>query len=514
MAPIVALYARVSTQRQAKEATIDSQIAEIQAYAHQHQYDIAPEHEYLDPGVSGARLPRPGLDRLRDAAAIGAVTHLLCLAPDRLARKPGVQQVLLDEFRRARVQVIFVKQADLPDTPEQQLLLNMQVAFSEYERAILSERMRRGKRHRLSTGESLPSHAPYGYRYQPRTKTIAAAWVIEPAEAAIVQQVFAWYAEHEQTLGQIAERLSAQDTPSPGGCRWRSETVRRLLRHSAYRGVAYWQRYAYSDETVGQPRKHGRGHLQYPRPEARPATEWLTLTVPAIVTPDLWEQAQERLALNARDAVRNTQHPYLLRGLLVCGVCGRTLQGRTQGTTVTYHCTHGGKHRPPGVVRHTRTVRASEVESRVWQTLRELLQAPEQIREAWQALQDDGNSPPEQALHDRQCALKQHVHRLVVAYQEGGITLTELKTQRAPLDAEIQRLTEQLGRAQQQTARLPDLATFTKLIERALEAADFEIQQKVIRLLIDHIVVADDAITVTHIVPTIDSRLDHTCRDS
>jgi site-specific DNA recombinase len=265
---------------------------------------------------------------------------------------------------------------------------------------------------------------------------------------------------------------------------------------------------------VGQPRKHGRGKLQYPRPEARPAAEWITLTVPAIVMPDLWEQAQEHLALNARNAARNTQHSYLLRGLLVCDVCGRTLQGRTQGTTVTYGCTHGGKDRPPGVPQHTCTVRASEVESRVWQTLRELLQAPEQIREAWQALQDDGNSPPEQALRDRQQALEQQVHRLVVAYQEGAITLAELKTQRAPLDAEIQRLTEQLGRAQQQTARLPDLTTFTKLIERALEAADFETQQKVIRLLIDHIVVADDAITVTHIVPTIDSRLDHTCRDS
>ena len=514
MAPIVALYARVSTQRQVQEATIDSQIAELHRYAQQHNYVIAPAHQYLDRGISGARLARPGLDRLRDAVAVGAITHVLCLAPDRLARKPGVQQVLLDEFRRAQVQVIFIHQAELSASPEQQLLLTMQSAFAEYERAQLSERMRRGRLYRLRSGASLPYPAPYGYRYQRRTATQPAAWQIAPAAAAIVQQVFVWYAEEGYTLGQIATQLNTQGTPSPRGCRWRSESVRRLLRHSAYRGIAYWQQYAYSEASVGQPRKHGRGRLQYPRPEARPPAEWLTVRVPVIVAPALWEQAQEQLALNTRDAPRNTRRQYLLRGLLICATCGRTLQGRTQGARVTYVCVHGGKHRPPGVPQHTRTLLAAELEAQVWQTLRALLQAPAQLQEAWEAQLETGHPPPTSALRQRRVQLQQQVQRLIVAYQEGGLTLAEFKAQRQPLDTEIQHLSEQLGRLQQQTARVPDLAAFTQLIEQALAAADFATQQHVIRLLIDHIVVADAAITVTHIVPTTFSRLDHTYRET
>src|SRR4051812_50114946 len=63
----VALYARVSTAQQEKQGTIASQLAALVAYADEHGLAIAPEHQYLDDGYSGARLDRPGLERLRDA---------------------------------------------------------------------------------------------------------------------------------------------------------------------------------------------------------------------------------------------------------------------------------------------------------------------------------------------------------------------------------------------------------------------------------------------------------------
>jgi site-specific DNA recombinase len=64
----VAAYARVSTQRQAEEQTITQQIERLQAEAHTEGWTLAPQHLYRDEGYSGARIDRPALDRLRDAA--------------------------------------------------------------------------------------------------------------------------------------------------------------------------------------------------------------------------------------------------------------------------------------------------------------------------------------------------------------------------------------------------------------------------------------------------------------
>jgi site-specific DNA recombinase len=140
-----ALYARVSTRRQEQEATIESQLDRLLSYARQHDYEIPPELQFIDQAVSGKHLARPGLDRLRDVAAIGALPTLLCLSPDRLARNLGAQQVVLDELGQAAVPMIFLDQPSLGDSPQAKLLLDIQGAFAEYERVLISDRMRRGR---------------------------------------------------------------------------------------------------------------------------------------------------------------------------------------------------------------------------------------------------------------------------------------------------------------------------------------------------------------------------------
>ena len=156
------LYARVSTARQEQEATIESQLAALDNYAHRQGYQIAPEHRFIDQAVSGYRLDRPALDRLRDLASESLFEVVLCLAPDRLARRYIYQRLLLDELSRAEVTVIFVSQPDLADNPQAELLLGIQGLFAEYERTVIAERMRRGKLHRIKTGQLMPSQAPYG----------------------------------------------------------------------------------------------------------------------------------------------------------------------------------------------------------------------------------------------------------------------------------------------------------------------------------------------------------------
>jgi len=511
-----ALYARVSTRRQEQEATIESQLAQLRHYAQAHGYDVPAERQFIDQAISGQRLVRPGLDRLRDAALAGAFEVLLCLSPDRLARNLGAQYVVLEELRHQEVEVIFLNQPPLGTDPQAQLLVNIQGAFAEYERVLISERMRRGRLYRLRQGQSVPRPAPYGYCYRSATRERGSGWEIVPPQAAVVERVFLWYTEAGQNLSQMAQQLNADRVPSPQGQHWTPSTLGRMLRQPAYQGVVYHNRFQNEEGSLGQRRKNGRGRLQFPRRVPRPVAEWIGIPVPAIVSATLWQAAQERLAMQERFARRNSRRPYLLRGLLVCGLCGRTLQGRTQKGTVSYGCPGQGRKRPADVPPHTCTVRADVIEPLVWQALTALLREPEQIRAAWEELQTPTSTADQASRWEqRRAALQKQRQRLIDAYQAELISLEELVERQNPLELELRELAQHLRAAVPRPPEQLSLEAFTQQIERALTACDLETQQEVLRLLIERIVVTDETITIEHVVPlTGQSRLDSAYREA
>ena len=140
-----AIYARVSSARQKKDETIGSQTAALREHAAQARLDVPEDWIFEDEGHSGATLVRPALEALRDLVAQGCVDVVLCYSPDRLARKFACQALLLEEFARAGIRVEFVK-GPRGDTPEDQLLVQFQGIFAEYEyeRALIRERQLEG----------------------------------------------------------------------------------------------------------------------------------------------------------------------------------------------------------------------------------------------------------------------------------------------------------------------------------------------------------------------------------
>lgn len=124
-----------------KQGTIQSQLAALATYAAEQGLVIAPEHHYVDDGYSGARLDRPGLERLRDAAWRGELDLVLILAPDRLARHYAYQYVVLEELERAGCAVRFIN-GPFNSTPEERLVREVHGLFAEFERAALQERRR------------------------------------------------------------------------------------------------------------------------------------------------------------------------------------------------------------------------------------------------------------------------------------------------------------------------------------------------------------------------------------
>ena len=147
---LAAIYARVSTEKQEEQRTIDSQIYELREACKKDGVEIAKE--YTDDGFSGTLLARPGLDQLRDDVSKGLFSAVYILSPDRLARRYLYQAIVIEEFKKKGIEVIFLNKA-LTDSPEDQLLLGIEGLVAEYERAKILERTRRGRLHRAKNGE-------------------------------------------------------------------------------------------------------------------------------------------------------------------------------------------------------------------------------------------------------------------------------------------------------------------------------------------------------------------------
>ena len=138
------LYARVSGDQQVEDDTIASQLDLLERRILQDGRAVTPELRFIDDGYGGETLLRPGLERLRDTAAAGAIDRLYVEDPDRLARDYAYQMVLVDELRHHGVEIVFLN-GDLGRGPEGRLLLQVQGIIAEYERTKIRERCRRGR---------------------------------------------------------------------------------------------------------------------------------------------------------------------------------------------------------------------------------------------------------------------------------------------------------------------------------------------------------------------------------
>jgi site-specific DNA recombinase len=336
----VAVYARVSTARQAQAQTIEQQLDRLRAAVTGRGWELDDQHVYRDDGYSGASLGRPGLDRLRDHAALADLDVVVVTAPDRLARNYVHQVLLLEELARHGCRVEFLDRPMSTD-PHDQLLLQIRGAVAEYERTLIAERMRRGRLAKLRAGMLLPwTRPPFGYRLDPGRPRDPAAVRVEPGEAALAAQMFASYLEPRVTLYQVAKRLTDLGVATPTGKpRWNVASVRGILRNPAYAGRAQTNR---TRVTPARQRKSallpvGPGESHAPRP----LEEWIEVPVPQIVSEETFAQVQAKLDTNQQTAARNTRHEYLLRALVSCGACRLGCLARQNPAGYRYYLCRG-----------------------------------------------------------------------------------------------------------------------------------------------------------------------------
>ena len=517
----VAIYARVSSEQPAEAQTIASQVAALRERVAAEGLVVPEAMQFLDDGYSGATLMRPALERLRDVIAAGAVDRVYVHSPDRLARKYAYQVVLVEEFRRTGVEVIFLNRA-LGQSPEDDLLLQVQGMIAEYERAKIIERHRRGKRHAARTGAvNVLSGAPYGYRYVAKSAGGGQArYEILPDEARVVRQVFAWVGRDRLTIGEVCRRLTqAGERTRTDKTVWDRSAVWGMLKNPAYTGTAAFGK---TRQAPLRPRlRVQRGRPLQPRRAVStvdvPREDWFPIPVPALVEPAVFAAVQEQLRENQRHARQSRRGAlYLLQGLLQCHQCGYAFYGKRLSPSARkgnprayayYRCLGTDAYRFGGerVCQNT-PVRTDLVERAVWQEVCTLLAHPERLAEEYRRrLQPEARATgtPLTAVEEQIGKLRQGVARLIDSYADGLIDKGEfeprilrLRQRMARLEEQRQQLAEEATRHTELQLIIGRLEDFAAKVRDGLEEADWASKRDLIRTLVKRVEVARDQVNI------------------
>jgi site-specific DNA recombinase len=492
-----AIYCRVSTSAQAEDGTsLDSQEEKCRAYCKQNGYNVLGV--YREEGVSGATLARPELDRVRDLVRDGLVDVVVVYALDRLSRDAGHTLLLVKEFQDRGAAL---KSATVPieQDPAGQLLLTMLSGFAQFERAQILERSRRGKEATTRKGKVVLSSArPYGFRNiygEARLEGIE-------EELAVVKRIFDMVTVEHLSLRRIARRLNEEGVPTAttgaigttGTSRlaskgWVAETLRGILKNPIYTGKLAWgkQRSFAAPTVPADPQKPGTptspsSAKQRRLVKARPESEWLVVenALPRLISDEQFSQVQAVFARNREMAANIPVKPYLLRGHIYCGECGKKMRCHHNWRRQhSYQCLT-----PDATTPHKgrKTWLADEIESDVWMKLRATLGDAEVLRTlatAEQPTQEQENEVAELAAalvkaKEKLAKTDQQADDLLEMYLKGTLVKSQFEKvmqgvndTRAQVEAqiaEIEDLTAQYGIGPGQShATLLDAATWITL---------------------------------------------------
>lgn len=485
-----AIYVRVSTEEQARTGfSLADQAEKCRARAV--ALGAAVVFEAVDPGVSGEKLDRPGLSRIREAVKGREVDLVIIYDPDRLSRRLAHQLIVTEEIEKAGCRLEFVN-FEWKNTPEGRLFYSLRGAVAEFEKEKIRERTINGRIQGARQGRFTARPSWYGYGYDKTTKDIS---VCEP-EATVVRQMYTWLVDLRLNPSAIARKLAELGAEPPRGRFWYTASVVRILRNEVYAGTAYNHR-------LDRPKGSSREKL-------RPKSEWIPVQVPAIVERETWERAQRIIDGNRTIRRDNGDRPeFLLRGLLQSADCGgyttKTTTCRKTGRRYGYYiCAKKLAYRFGSELTpcRCRQLAALKIDDMVWDQLVWVLNNP---REIWRQMKSE--SPKVMAGEitgvDREVAFwERKKERTVEAFTMGWMTrqvadkavleaerkITELAARREDLRLSMESNSNQL--------KMQDVARFCRQMVESLELANFRTKREIVKALVEEVEVDGDDIRI------------------
>jgi site-specific DNA recombinase len=293
-----------------------------------------------------------------------------------------------------------------------------------------------------------------------------------------------------------------------------------MLRNAAYTGTMYFNRHESLD---GDPPTAGRRRRSKSRTRYRPSTEWIPITIPPIISEELFRRSQAIHFDNSRFSPRHLQSGhYLLRGLIRCRVCDlgascHRMRGRDGTFHHYYYCAgHDALRasRPIGRCSQ-RHLRADELDELVWAEVRRHLDSPALIMEGYTKLRaqparrpDDLVAHEARAFQKKLAELDREEHRLLDAYQAGLIELQQLerrhgllRQRREHLQAGLETVRGERTAALQRAELQMSLESFARSLRGTLGTLSFEHRQRLVRTVIERVLVGEAQVDIHLAIP-------------
>ncbi len=505
------IYARVSTEGQEEQKTIESQLAELRLFAKNNQYEIIDE--YIDNGWSGGSLARPELDRLRDNINIGCNFQLVLIHhPDRLARKYISQELVLDELKKKGIEVVFLNRPHATGSLEDKLLLGVEGLFAEYEKEKILERTRRGKLHKARNGFIVTGIAPYGYTYVKRADNKEGYLKINNKEGEVIKLIFSLFTEQLLSVrGVNRELFNRGILPRNGAKTWAQSTLHRILRSETYIGQAYYNKH-YSLESSNVEKKYKR--TVKTNKKLRDKSEWIPITVPDIIDKETFSRAQMLLVENASKLNKERKHSYLLTGLVRCGECGSAYSGECCHHSLFYRCSNRHNTFPLPKKCNQKMAKADELENVVWNTIESKILNPNIISrhiELLSAQTNTGKKRTEKELaiiNNELGEMEDKKRRLIDVYSDGNISKDDFINKKKDLDSREASLNDKQKNLEEQLSSITNKPTlnkglnyFCKLAKKRLNKFDFNGRKTFLRFLVDSITLDGKKVNIKGVIP-------------
>ena len=511
-----AIYCRVSTEEQKEGGTIDSQIRELEDFAQANSHIITAR--YIDEGWSGAILNRPELDRLRDEADKGLFDAVLVNDVDRLSRELTHLGIIKKDIEKKNIKLLFRKLPNNGD-PISNFMVNMLGSFAEFERELIADRTRRGRRYKVEVRKLIFGNVPpYGYTYvkKDKEKRIEGYYEINEQEAEIVKMMFDWVVKDGISQREVVRRLTASKRlPRKGSTRWGRSSAHKILTNETYTGITYYNKH---QAVENEKRKATRYYKQRKTGlRLRPKKEWIPIPLPdslKIIDKKTFLAAQSQFDRNRVYASRNAKYSYLLKGLVRCQ-CGSPFTGEPCHGKLYYRCGNRNKTFPLPKECKAKTISAPKLESIVWNSIANAVQNPKVISDQIKILEEKRKKNPldvEKAIKDAQKglgSLKAEEERLFIAYRKSVIRLEQfedeigkIQEERAQLNTRLSELSKKRSFSLSSKSMMKSIEEYCRAIRNKIRDFTFEQKQAFLRFLLERIVIEDYKVRIFGLIPT------------
>ncbi|TKJ46839.1 hypothetical protein CEE34_06875 [Candidatus Aerophobetes bacterium Ae_b3a] len=505
-------YLRVSTREQEKGKTIEGQRQSILEEKEKRNWLFADW--YIDDGYSGELQARPGMDRLLFEIEEKKIEVVPMIDPERLGRSFLIQKILEAEIKERGARVEYLSMPP-PKTEDEELAQDIRGLLGGWERLKIRRRTMTGKLMKAKSGLFVGGKSPYGFRYLGKTRQTPACY--EPIEEQIhwVKEIFRWYAWEGLSAEAIAKRLSNRKVLTPfGNHLWCSSTVHYILTNETYAGIAHYNRHR-AVPPKNRQTSTGYRRMKNTSREIRAEKEWISIPVTPIIDRDLWDRVQVKLRRNAKTSPRNTRHPYLLRGKVVCGICGSPCYGSVSRSTLRYQC--GNRHRmfPQPKTCSARSVSASTLDSTIWQSLCQALSHPDSLISELRKVQEQRSTTGDfrqkefERLERELEKRKKAEERLLDLYtSDEQMTPDQYKDRVDRIRIEKREIETQKRQIERQMKKTIDLNKIEEQIKflyahisSRLDMLSLDEKKRIVDLLVDRVIVVGNEVKIEGIIP-------------